>query len=90
MGPAPGGAEAATEAPATTSVDHRPGEKVKDTLWGSRGGGGNTAGFATAEGLTVVDTKSPGWGQPLLDKIKTISNKPITTVITPFRTLATV
>ena len=29
----------------------------------------------------VVDTKIPGWGQPLLDKIKTLSDKPITTVI---------
>ena len=29
----------------------------------------------------VVDTKNPGWGQPLLDKIKTVSDKPMTTVI---------
>ena len=58
-------------------------EKVKDNLWVIRGGtsGGNTAVFATAKGLTIVDTKSPGWGQPLLDKIKTISDKPITTII---------
>jgi glyoxylase-like metal-dependent hydrolase (beta-lactamase superfamily II) len=33
------------------------------------------------EGLTVVDSKQPGWGQPLLDKIKAISDKPITTII---------
>lgn len=63
------------------SVDNLTVEKVKDNLWVIRGGGGNTAVFATAKGLTVVDTKSPGWGQPLLDKIKTISDKPITTVI---------
>lgn len=56
-------------------------EKVKDNLWVIRGGGGNTAVFATAKGLTIIDTKQPGWGQPLLDKIKTISDKPITTVI---------
>lgn len=43
---------------------------------------GNTAVFASSKGLTLVDTKSPGWGQPLLDKIKTLSDKPITTVIT--------
>ena len=54
---------------------------MKDNLWVIRGGGGNTAVFATAKGLTLVDTKSPGWGQPLLDKIKTVSDKPITTVI---------
>ena len=71
---------AAQQAPAP-SVDQLTVDKVKDNLWVIRGGGGNTAVFATAQGLTIVDTKSPGWGQPLLDKIKTISTKPITTVI---------
>ena len=69
-------------APAPTpSVDNLAVEKVKDNLWVIRGGGGNTAVFATAKGLTLVDTKQPGWGQPLLDKIKTVSDKPITTII---------
>jgi len=63
------------------SVDGLTVEKVKDNLWVIRGNGGNTAVFATAKGLTVVDTKNPGWGQVLLDKIKTVSDKPITTVI---------
>src|SRR6188474_448092 len=63
------------------SVDNLTVEKVKDNLWVIRGGGGNTAVFATAKGLTLVDTKQPGWGQPLLDKIKTVSDKPITTII---------
>jgi glyoxylase-like metal-dependent hydrolase (beta-lactamase superfamily II) len=72
---------AAQQQPPQPSVDNLAVEKVKDNLWVIRGGGGNTAVFATATGLTVVDTKSPGWGQPLLDKIKTISDKPITTVI---------
>jgi glyoxylase-like metal-dependent hydrolase (beta-lactamase superfamily II) len=63
------------------SVDNLTVEKVKDNLWVIRGGGGNTAVFATAKGLTLVDTKNPGWGQALLDKIKTISDKPVTTVI---------
>ena len=65
--------------PPQPSVDNLTVEKVKDNLWVIRGGGGNTAVFATAKGLTIVDTKSPGWGQPLLDKIKTVSDKPITT-----------
>jgi glyoxylase-like metal-dependent hydrolase (beta-lactamase superfamily II) len=72
---------AAQQQPPQPSVDNLSVEKVKDNLWVIRGGGGNTAVFATSKGLTVVDTKSPGWGQPLLDKIKTISDKPITTVI---------
>ena len=74
-------AVAAQQPPPQPSVDNLTVEKVKDNLWVIRGGGGNTAVFATAKGLTLVDTKSPGWGQPLLDKIKGISNKPITTVI---------
>ena len=63
------------------SINNLTVEKVKDNLWIIRGGGGNTAVFATATGVTVVDTKNPGWGQPLIDKIKTLSDKPITTVI---------
>src|SRR5215813_66623 len=45
------------------------------------GGGGNTSIFITATGVVVVDTKNPGWGQPLLEKIKTITDKPITTIV---------
>jgi cyclase len=56
-------------------------EKVKDNLWVLRGGGGNTAVFATANGVTIVDAKNPGWGQPILDKVKELTPKPITTLI---------
>src|SRR3954467_6630664 len=56
-------------------------EKVKDNLYVLRGGGGNTAVFITAAGVVVVDAKNPGWGQPILDKIKSLTNKPVTTLI---------
>ena len=56
-------------------------EKVKDNLWVLRGGGGNTAVFATTAGVTIVDAKNPGWGQPILDKVKELTPKPITTLI---------
>ena len=56
-------------------------EKVKDNLYVLRGGGGNTAVFITANGVVVVDAKNPGWGQPILDKIKEITPKPVTTLI---------
>jgi len=57
-------------------------EKVRDNLYVLRGGfGGNTAAFITANGVVLVDTKLPGWGQPLLQKLKTITPKPVTTVI---------
>ena len=29
----------------------------------------------------VVDTKNPGWGKPLLDKIKSVTDKPVTMII---------
>ncbi len=60
-------------------------EKLTDNLYVlkalTNGGGGNTSVFITANGVTVVDTKNPGWGQPLLEKIKTITNNPVTMII---------
>jgi cyclase len=56
-------------------------EKLKDNLFVLKGGGGNTAVFVQANGITVVDTKNPGWGQPILNKIKELSSKPVTTII---------
>jgi cyclase len=56
-------------------------DKVKDNLYVLKGGGGNTAVFVGANGVTVVDAKNPGWGQPILDKIKELTPKPVTTLI---------
>lgn len=56
-------------------------EKLKDNLFVLKGGGGNTAVFVQANGITVVDTKNPGWGAPILAKIKELSSKPVTTII---------
>ena len=56
-------------------------QKIKDNLFVLTGGGGNTAVFVQANGVTVVDTKNPGWGQPILAKIKELTNKPVTTII---------
>jgi glyoxylase-like metal-dependent hydrolase (beta-lactamase superfamily II) len=64
------------EGPKVVEVD-----KVKDNLWVLKGGGGNTAVFVTTGGVVVVDAKNPGWGQPILAKIKELTNKPITTLI---------
>jgi len=74
-------ASAAQQPAPAPSVDNITVEKVKDNLFVLRGGGGNTAVFVTAAGVTLVDTKNPGWGQPLLDKVKTLTSKPVTTVI---------
>src|SRR5438477_9111907 len=56
-------------------------EKVKDNLYMLKGGGGNTAVYVGASGVTVVDAKNPGWGQPILDKIKELTPKPVTLLI---------
>lgn len=56
-------------------------EKIKDNLFLLRGGGGNTAVFVGSDGVTVVDTKIPGWGQPLLAAIRDITSKPVVRII---------
>jgi len=56
-------------------------DKLADNLYLLRGGGGNTAAFVTADGVVLVDTKLPGWGQALLEAVKTFTDKPVTTVI---------
>src|SRR2546428_6952612 len=56
-------------------------EKVKDYLYIVAVGGGNSASFITDRGVVVVDTKLAGWGQPILDKIKTVTDKPVITII---------
>ena len=56
-------------------------EKVKDNLYMITGGGGNTAAFITPNGVVLVDTKNPNWGQAILDNVKTVTDKPITHII---------
>ena len=68
-------------AAAAGGTERRPIEKVKDNLFMITGGGGNTAAFITANGVVLVDTKLANWGQAILDKVKTVSDKPITHII---------
>jgi glyoxylase-like metal-dependent hydrolase (beta-lactamase superfamily II) len=65
-------------------------EKVKDNLYMITGSdptdrnafsGGNTGVFITDGGVVVVDTKLAGWGQVILEKIKSVTDKPVTTII---------
>jgi glyoxylase-like metal-dependent hydrolase (beta-lactamase superfamily II) len=69
---------AAQQAPAPRVVEA---EKIKDNLYVMRGGGGNSAVFITSRGVVVVDSKNPGWGKPLLDKIREITDKPVVALI---------
>ena len=65
-------------------------EKFKDNLYIITGSspvpretfsGGNTGVFITDAGVVVVDTKLVNWGPPILERIKTVTNKPVTTII---------
>jgi glyoxylase-like metal-dependent hydrolase (beta-lactamase superfamily II) len=55
--------------------------KLKDNLYVMQGGGGNSSVFIMATGVLVVDTKNPGWGQPLLDAIRKVTSKPVTMIV---------
>ena len=58
-------------------------EQLRDNLYVLRGqgGGGNTAVFVTTGGVVVVDTKNPGWGDPLLERIRELTDNPVTTIV---------
>jgi cyclase len=56
-------------------------DKIRDNLYVLRGGGGNTAALITGDGVVLVDTKVPGWGQPTIDKLREITGQPVTTII---------
>ena len=56
-------------------------EKLRANLFMLKGGGGNTAVFIGTTGVVVVDTKLPDWGRPVLEAIRNLTPKPITTII---------
>jgi cyclase len=65
-------------------------EKLKDNLYvlttstpgnPATFSGGNVAVFITDGGVTLVDSKLNGWGQAVLDKVKSVTEKPVTRII---------
>ena len=64
-------------------------EKVKDNLYVITGSGaddanftgGNVAVFVTDAGVTLVDSKLPGFGPTILERVKSVTSKPITRII---------
>ncbi len=55
--------------------------KVKDNLYVVRQGGGNTAVFVTQTGVVLVDTKLPGWGERIMQQVRTVTDKPVTMIV---------
>jgi glyoxylase-like metal-dependent hydrolase (beta-lactamase superfamily II) len=56
-------------------------EKVKDNLFMITNGGGNTGVFVTQTGVVVVDTKLANYGAAILEQIRSVTDKPVTTII---------
>jgi glyoxylase-like metal-dependent hydrolase (beta-lactamase superfamily II) len=56
-------------------------EKLSDTLVLLHGGGGTTAVLLRGDGVTIVDTKNPKFGTPIMEAIKELTGRPITTII---------
>ena len=76
--------------PAQAALDATKIEKVKENLYIITGSsptpretfsGGNTGVFITDRGVVVVDTKLANWGPALLERIKSVTTKPVVTVI---------
>jgi glyoxylase-like metal-dependent hydrolase (beta-lactamase superfamily II) len=76
--------------PSKATIDAMKIEKVKDNLYIITGSGvdatdtfsgGNVAVFVTDDGVTLVDSKLPGFGPSIVDRVKSVTSKPITRII---------
>jgi cyclase len=56
-------------------------QKVRNNLFVIPGQGGNTAVFVTRTGVVLVDTKNPGNGQAILDRVTAVSDEPVSMII---------
>lgn len=56
-------------------------EHINGNLYKIFGGGGNTLVFVQRDGVVLVDTKLANNGQAILDQVRTVTDKPITTII---------
>src|SRR5262245_4599553 len=56
-------------------------KNVRDNLYVIPGAGGNTTVFVTQGGVVLVDTKLPGNGDAILNQVRTVTDKPVSTII---------
>jgi len=56
-------------------------EQIKGDLYKIFGGGGNTLVYVRDNDVVLVDTKMPGNGEAILEQVRAITDKPITTII---------
>src|SRR5438045_8776672 len=55
--------------------------KVRDNLYVIPGAGGNTTVFVTQGGVVLVDTKLPNTGEALLTQVRSVTDKPVSTIV---------
>src|SRR5437667_2797925 len=56
-------------------------KKVRDNLYVIPGAGGNTTVFVTQGGVVLVNTKLPNNGEAILNQVRRVTDKPVTTII---------
>src|SRR5436190_18809393 len=56
-------------------------KKVRDNLYVIPGAGGNTSVFVTQAGVVLVDTKLPNNGEAILNQVRRVSDKPVSTIV---------
>ena len=56
-------------------------KQVRDNLYVIPGAGGNTTVFVTQGGIVLVDTKLPNNGEAILNQVRRVSDKPVSTII---------
>ena len=56
-------------------------KKVGDNLYVIPGAGGNTTVFVTQGGVVLVDTKLPNNGEAILNQVRRVTDKPVSTII---------
>ena len=74
------GAAGHAQEPKTVRIDTL---SVMDTLYHLSGGGANSLALIDEinGGVVLIDTKPPGWGQPVRDALDGVTDLPVTTII---------
>jgi glyoxylase-like metal-dependent hydrolase (beta-lactamase superfamily II) len=56
-------------------------KQVRDNLYVIPGAGGNTTVFVTQSGVVLVDTKLPNNGEAILNQVRRVTDKPVSTIV---------
>src|SRR5690606_12653201 len=56
-------------------------EHVAGNVYKIFGGGGNTLVFVMSDGVALVDTKLPNFGEAILAEVRKVTDLPVTTII---------